>query len=72
MPGENTDLVDRVVRTVGHQTSPTQPDSIRADKVVMILSGHGNETADGVRKALDDAVAAGKLERDEERVWIPE
>jgi len=66
-----TDPVDRVVRTVDHQTSQMQPDRIPASKVVMILADHGNMSPSEVREALDDAVDQGRLERDESDVWIP-
>lgn len=72
MPRESYDIVDRVVRTVYYQTSPNQPNRIPAHKVVMILSGNGSEEEYRVREALDEAVEAGRLERDEEHVWIPE
>lgn len=67
-----TETIDRVVRTVDLQTTDVQPDKIAADKVVMHLAGHGSETEADVRAALDEAVAEGRLERDEEHVWIPE
>lgn len=72
MPREDYDIVDRVVHTVYYQTSPQQPDRIRASKVVMILAGNGNEDEHRVRRALDDAVEAGRLERDEDHVWLPD
>ncbi|WP_134672654.1 hypothetical protein [Halorussus marinus] len=72
MPEETTDIVDRVVRTVYYQTSPTQPDRIPAHKVVMILAGNGSEDEFRVRRALDDAVEVGRLERDEDHVWLPD
>lgn len=67
-----TDTVTRVVRTVDLQTTDSQPDRIAADKVVMHLAGHGSESEQDVREALDEAVAEGRLERDETHVWIPE
>ncbi|WP_135807318.1 hypothetical protein [Halorussus marinus] len=70
MPREDYDIVDRVVRTVYYQISPTQPDRIPAHKVVMILAGNGSEDEHQVRRALDDAVEAGRLERDAEHVWL--
>lgn len=71
MTGKNTELVDRVVRTVDTQTSKKQPDRVPAHKIVLILGRHGNENPDRVREALDQAVNEGKIERDEEHVWVP-
>lgn len=67
-----TDTTTRVVRTVDAQTSGPQPDRIPAHKVVMHLAGHGSETEADVRRALDETVEQGRLERDETEVWIPE
>ena len=69
---EDNNLVDRVVRAVDQQTTPMQPDRVPASKVVMSREAHGNQNAGRVRRALDEAVKAGRLERDEEDVWIPE
>lgn len=68
----STDITTRVVRTVDNQTVGDQPGKIAVHKVVMHLAGHGSESKEDVREALDKAVEQGRLERDEERVWIPE
>ena len=66
------DLVDRVVRTVDTQTTPMRPDRVPTHKIVLVLGGHGNETPEDVRVALDEAVSEGRLERDEDYVWAAE
>ena len=63
---------DRVVSAVTHQTSPKQPDRIRANKIVLVLAEHGALSSSEVREALDEAVESGRLGRDEDHVWLPE
>jgi len=56
MPGPDSEIVDRVVRTVDSQITEVQPDSIPVHKLVMHPSGHGNLDAGEVRAAVDVAV----------------
>jgi len=70
MSEERSEIADRVMRTVYYQTSPTQPNRAPAHKIMMILAGNGNEEEHRVPKALDDAVEADRLNRDEEHVWL--
>jgi hypothetical protein len=46
----------RVLRTVGHQTTPQQLPGVRPRTVAMILGDHGHEDADAVERALRAAV----------------
>lgn len=70
MPRDNFDLEDHVVNTVDHNTGGPQRDRIRANKVVLHLAVHGNQDATEVRQAIDQAVEDGRLERDEDSVWL--
>ena len=67
------DLVDRVVHTVESQTTPMQPDTIPASKVVLTLAVHGTEERQDVRDALEEAILVGRVETDGAGgVWVPE
>ena len=66
-------LVDRVVSVVENQTTPAQPDTFPASKIVMLLAEYGREDHAEVRDAIEEAIVSGRLETDgEERVWVAE
>ena len=66
-------LVDRSVSVVENQTTPSQPDTFPAGKIVMLLAEQGREDHAEVRGAIEEAIISGRLETDgEERVWIPQ
>lgn len=55
-------MKERVKRTIDHQTSPKQPDSISRERLRMHLSDHANEPWDEVVEAIEELLEDGELE----------
>ena len=65
------DLSERVVRVVGYQTSPQQPDRCSEHVIVRTLASAGYAPG-RIREELSAAVERGDLDTDGERYWLSE